>query len=483
VNTENPVLLIADHKWRDLPGLALLKVWLEERYATPAVIVHYNLWAAALAAFRPSVVCLPTLTGPREQEIARVAHASGSAVVVIPSEGIPVDREVLPVVACTHVNLSSVDLWLGWSDQVRDFQVAHGGLRPEQVVTTGVNRFDFYVQPYRAHLLPPADLRRRYGLRPDSPLVTWATNYGHAGYAKKATEAYIEHDWKVRGLTALPHYQDPRAYAHADARAMEQAHTAMLEVFQRFPHIDFIVKTHPAERLDIYLGYMERCRARGVRNVVLVNREYIGDVLNASSLHIHRYCTTGIEAWMMGVPTISLHSDDWHLDSSSGGSGGEGARHDQLVSSIDDISHWVSYYVAGGRPSADQQAGRDAHLRRWLFRVDGQCSSRQAALLAPLAAERRGSVRMRPLAFGRSLKGAARGLMTMAVNGVMRRPFDAALTLRSGKPAVNELGYIDRVTRQPDVDRWCVALRPGVRIAPTSSPAIREEVMAAGGAR
>jgi hypothetical protein len=285
----------------------------------------------------------------------------------------------------------------------------------------------------------------------------------------------------VRGLTALPHYRDARAYAHADARAMDQAHTGMLEVFQRFPHVDFVVKMHPAERLDIYLEYMERCRARGLRNVVLVNREYIGDVLNASSLHIHRYCTTGIEAWMMGVPTISLHSADWHLDASSGGAGGEGALYDQLVSSIDDISHWVDYYVGGGRPSADQQAGRDRHLRRWLFRVDGHCSSRQAALLAPLAAERRGSVRLRPLAFGRSLRGAARGTITMAANGVMRRPFDAPLTWRSGQPAVNELGYIDRVTRQPDVERWCAALRPGVRIAPTLSVAIGEEAMATRG--
>jgi surface carbohydrate biosynthesis protein len=488
VNTDHPILLIADHKWRDLPGLALLKVWLEERHSTRVVIVHYSLWAGALAAFRPSVVCLPTVTGPREQEIARVAHASGAAVVVIPSEGIPGDRELLPIVACEHVDLSNVDLWLGWSEHVREYQVAHSSLRPDQIVTTGVNRFDFYVPPYRSHLLAPAELRRRYGLRADSPLVTWATNYGHAGYAKTSTEAFIEHDWKVRGLTAYPHYSDPRKYARADARVMEHAHDAMLEVFQRFPHVDFIVKTHPAERLDIYLAYMARIRAAGVRNVALVNREYIGDVLNGSSLHIHRYCTTGIEAWMMGVPTLSLHSDDWHLDASSGGSGGEAAHHEVLVSSIDDISEGVAHYLAGGTPTAQQRVGRATHLQRWLFRVDGQSSCRQAAILADLAASRQRSIRVRPLTLGRSLKGAARGLAAMAVNRLAGRPFDAAIARRRvAGPEVNELGYIDRVTRQPDIDRWCQILRPAVHLhdrSPAAVPAIEEnEPMTAGAAR
>jgi len=481
-------LLIADHKWRDLPGLALLKVCLEEQHHTPAVIVHYSLWAAAVAAFRPSVVCLPTITGPREQEIARVARASGAAVVVIPSEGIPADRELLPVVACEHVDLSNVDLWLGWSEHVREFQLALSTLAPEQIITTGVNRFDFYVPPYRSHLLAPSELRRRYGLRPDSPIVTWATNFGHAGYAKTSTEAFIEHDWKLRGLTAYPNYSDPRNYARADARAMERAHDAMLEVFQRFPHVDFILKTHPAERLDIYLAYMARCRAAGVSNAVLVNREYIGDVLNASSLHIHRYCTTGIEAWMMGVPTLSLHADDWHMNAASGGSGGEAAQYDVMVSSVDDICRGVKYHITGGTPTPQQQAGRMAHLRRWLFQVDGQSANRQAALLAPLAAVRQQSVRLRPLTFGRSLKGVVRGFAVMAVNRLAGRPFDAAVSRRAAAgPEVNELGYIDRVTRQPDVERWCQVLRPAVRLHATSPPAVstpdEAELMTAGGGR
>src|SRR5205807_2236231 len=152
--------------------------------------------------------------------------------------------------------------------------------------------------------------------------------------------------------------------------------------------VTFIVKTHPAERLDIYLEYVERCRREGLTNVTLVNREYIGDVLNASSVHLHRYCTTGIEAWMMGVPTLNLHSDAWHLDRSSGGSSGEAARHDVTVSTAEDIERWIRFYLDGGQPGPDQRAGRRAHLERWLYRVDGQAANRQADILVHAMRER-----------------------------------------------------------------------------------------------
>jgi hypothetical protein len=113
-----PVLLIADHKWRDLASLALLKVQLEDDHGIPAQIVNYTMWDAALLAFRPQVVCPTTQTGPREQRIARVARASGARTVVIPTEGIPSAWKVMPILGCARVDLSNVDRWFTWNDRV-----------------------------------------------------------------------------------------------------------------------------------------------------------------------------------------------------------------------------------------------------------------------------------------------------------------------------------------------------------------------------
>ena len=48
-----PVLLIADHKWRDLASLCLLKVLLEDEHGIPARIVNYTFWDAAMLAGPP----------------------------------------------------------------------------------------------------------------------------------------------------------------------------------------------------------------------------------------------------------------------------------------------------------------------------------------------------------------------------------------------------------------------------------------------
>jgi surface carbohydrate biosynthesis protein len=460
VTSAAPVLLIADHKWRDLASLALLKVELEDTHGIPARIVNYTMWDAALLAFRPQIVCPTTQTGPREQRIARTARACGAATVVVPTEGIPSAWKVMPILGCAHADMSNVDRWLTWNDPVRDYMLAHTSLSADQVITTGVNRFDFYVDPLRALLKPREQLDREYGLMPGRPIVTWTTNFAHAGYALKDGE-FIQHDWTVRGLTKIPGFADARAYAQADLRSMRDAQQMMLAMFLRFPDVNFVIKTHPAERLDLYAEYLGACRAAGARNVVLVSREYIGNLLNATSVLVHRYCTTGLEAWIMGIPTLGLHLRDWHSDATDGGALGDAARVDHLVSTADDIGAGLSRYLSGRAIDATTAASRAAVLTRWLYRLDGRSTVRQAAAIAELAARRTATPRRNPLAYGWHLRGAAKRLGLMAVNRARGAPFDAALT----KPAtvagieVNELGFADRLTRQPDVVHWCATLR------------------------
>lgn len=474
-----PVLLIADHKWRDLPSLAWLKVLLEDDHGIPARIVNYTYWDAAMLAFAPRVVCPTTQTGPREQAIARAAKAMGARTVVIPTEGIPSAWKVMPVLGCAKVDLSSVDRWFTWNDAVRDYMLEHTCLGPDQLETTGVNRFDFYVEPLRQLLLRREALETRYQLAPGRPIVTWATNFAHAGYALK-DGAFIQRDWTVRGLTTIPGYADAQAYAEADLRSMRAAQGMMLEVFKRFPDVNFLIKTHPAERLDMYLDYVKRCRLDGISNVTLVSREYIGNLLGSSSAQIHRYCTTGLEAWIMGVPTLNFHLPGWDADPGGGGALGDAARFDHPVSSAAEIAEGLSQYLGGGGITASRAAGRSEVLRKWLHRVDGHSTARQAKAIAALIGRERIEPRRKPLALGWSLRGASKRLAIMALNAGRGVPFDMPLTtpLREGGIEVNELGYADRLVRQPDVDVWCERLRV-VRASLSSGRVVAQRVGAA----
>jgi surface carbohydrate biosynthesis protein len=475
-----PVLLIADHKWRDLPSMALLKVLLEDEHGIPARIVNYRFWDAAMLAFRPSVVCPTTQTGPRELAIARAAKRMGAGTIVIPTEGIPSAWKVMPILGCAHTDLSNVDRWFTWNDVVREYMVEHSSLGAGQVITTGVNRFDFYVEPLSRLLMPKEELERRYGLPAGRPIVTWATNFAHAGYALKDGE-FIQRDWEVRGLTSIPGYTDARAYAEADLRSMRDAQAIMLEIFRRFPQVNFLIKTHPAERLDMYQEYLQRCKAGGAHNVALVSREYIGDLLHASAVEIHRYCTTGLEAWIMGIPTLGFHLKDWHADSSGGGALGDAARFDHLVSTVDDVAEGLTRYLSGRPIDPAMAAGRAAVLRRWLHLLDGQSTARQAAAIATFVSSAALTPKRRPLALGVYGRGAVKRLGQMAVNTALGRPFDRPLVDPATHDGieVNELGYADRLVRQPDVAAWTARLRQLRRERPVPVPHAEEPVGAA----
>ncbi|MEO6235369.1 MAG: surface carbohydrate biosynthesis protein [Vicinamibacterales bacterium] len=455
-----PVLLIADHKWRDLASLALLKVELEDVHGVPARIVNYTMWDAALLAFRPQIVCPTTQTGPREQRISRLTRASGARTVVIPTEGIPSAWKVMPILGCAHVDVTHVDLWFTWNDVVRDYMLEHTPLSAGQVLTTGVNRFDFYVAPLRRMLKSREQLDREYGLMPGRPIVTWATNFAHAGYAL-ADGDFIQNDWTVRGLTTIPGYADARAYAAADLRSMIDARRMMLDMFLRFPQVNFIIKTHPAERLDLYVDYLAECRTKGAANVTLVSQEYIGNLLNSTSVLVHRYCTTGLEAWIMGIPTLGLHLKDWHADASGGGALGDAAQIDHLVTTADDIGAGLSRYLSGAGVDEAAAAARRTVLEKWLNRLDGRSTARQAAAIAALAGSGGATPRRNPFAFGPQLRGAGKRLAQMALNRALGRPFDLPLSAPAthGGVEVNALGYADRLARQSDVDAWCATLR------------------------
>lgn len=464
------VLLIADHKWRDLAALALLKVILEDEHGVSVRIVNYDFWDAALLAFAPDVICPTTQTGPRERRMARVARASGTSAVVIPTEGAPISAKTMPIVACSHTDLSNVTAWLAWSDEVRAYMLEHTRLTADQVVTTGVNRFDFYVEPYRRLLMPRDVLDQRYGLMPGKPVVTWATNFTHAGFVHRDS-GFIQRDWTERGLTKIDGFESARAFAEADLAALEEAQGFMLQAFKAFPDVNFLLKSHPAERRDMYMAYVQACRDSGARNVTLVSAEYIGNLLNSSAALVHRYCTTGMEAWLMGVPTLNLDLSTGHTDPAGGGAMGDAAAVDHSVSTASELTEGLRRYLGGAGPEPAQWAARHAVLTRWLHTLDGSATARQARVLADIARRHSTAPRRRPSAFGKELKGAVKRLAHMGLNTALGRSFD----LPFKKPrqeagiAVNALGYADRFTRQPDVERWCRQIRE-FRGAASSAP-------------
>ena len=75
-------------------------------------------------------------------------------------------------------------------------------------------------------------------------------------------------------------------------------------------------------------------------------------------------------------------------------------------------------------------------------------------------------------------------LAQMGLNTALGRAFDTPLTrpAQHGGVEVNELGYADRLVRQPDVERWCRTIRR-LRAELAGTPAALTEPVRADGAR
>lgn len=75
------------------------------------------------------------------------------------------------------------------------------------------------------------------------------------------------------------------------------------ELAKTFPDYSIVVRPHPTESQDIYRRIAAQCR-----NVKVTNEGNVVPWLMACQALIHNGCTTGIEAYAMGIPTISYRA-------------------------------------------------------------------------------------------------------------------------------------------------------------------------------
>jgi surface carbohydrate biosynthesis protein len=70
-----------------------------------------------------------------------------------------------------------------------------------------------------------------------------------------------------------------------------------------FPQLNIVVRPHPTERHDVYNEIAARCS-----RVHVTNQGNVVPWILATRAVLHNGCTTGIEAFMMGVPAISYRA-------------------------------------------------------------------------------------------------------------------------------------------------------------------------------
>lgn len=463
------VLLIADQKWRDLPGLAAVKVWLEDRFGVSVAIFPFSGFEAGMFLVRPHAVVLNHMNGWKNQSIARIVRKMGSRVIVIPNEGRPQNNDFMKYVTGQLGALSLVDLWLTWSDTVREAMVQRRAMPTDSVKMTGTPRFDFYVEPLRSIIMSRTDFLKKHGLIPGRPNVCWATNFVLARHVRTNTLDFLVDDFRNLGISQIPGYSNPVHLAKRDLEVRLQTLNILKRLCGRFRQVNFILKPHPHEEIGDYEAFVLGCRAEGLDNIALVTEEYIWDVLNAVDIHIHRLCTTGIEAWLMGVPSINFHMTSygaWTLKVE--GPGKEALAGDDLVTEENSLADRIEFYLQGGQMDPNRLASQKNYIQRWFYRLDGLAAFRCAEQIASHLATSRPNPK-----FKMSLLGP-RAIAKIFINRSLGRPLDTPIRTRikyhNGVP-VDFLGQRDKSVQPNDVNAWASKIREVLRTGESRSQA------------
>jgi surface carbohydrate biosynthesis protein len=178
--------------------------------------------------------------------------------------------------------------------------------RPEsaQIHITGNPRNDMLRPEIRCmYESKVEDLRRYYG---DFILVNTNFNHVNAFYPSmnlfqpiKDLEEKPVFGRAAKGMT--PEYAEGLR-SHKQA-VFEDFKNLIPELDRAFPNQAIIVRPHPTENQDIYRHIASRCK-----RVQVTNEGNVVPWLMAARALIHNGCTTGVESYLLGIPTISYRA-------------------------------------------------------------------------------------------------------------------------------------------------------------------------------
>jgi hypothetical protein len=375
------VQLLCDHKWRDLPNLTAAKLELER--LGHRVLVSTTKDAVPLMQwFRPDCVVFNHLFGETYRKLSRALHDAGIAVVLLPTEG-AMRPEYVSIAAGEFADFSACELFLPWSENAARRLRERWQLSETASPAIGCTRFDFYSPQFASAITSRDDFCRQYGLDPRRPIVTWATQYGYAHLvdATAAREKLVREAVDV-GLIAcnerigVKFKEIPRM--HAEGR--DAAAGGFFAAAKALPHAQFVVRPHPVEDRDYY---RRKTRELSLDNVAFAPSDYIWNVLNASDVHLHRQCTTAVEAWMWEKPTIEMGMDafrHWRWPDREAGSN---TVHDeaQLVRTIGE-------YLDGRKVDEAVLRYRREYIHEWFGPADGRRCLTAARMISEFLARR-----------------------------------------------------------------------------------------------
>ena len=360
------ILIAVDHKWRDLAGYVYAGLLLE-RLGHRVDYVRNNLEKHYISSIKPDLVLMNHLIPTKKQEFAKYLQRQNIRVAIMPTEGMPTLEGMRNHMGGKHCDLSAVDLHFVWNQPMADILRENQTLADDKIVVVGVPRFDFYRKPLTSILLTKSAFLKKYELDTRYPLVTFATNFTQASFHTSNQDFYLRNAKKYgRDKVIEELYGDLDDVPKRDFMSREIFLDAFVKLVRNFPEVNFVLKLHPTEDHQFYKDLISKNLSSSASRVRIIVHEYIWDVLNATDIELNRSCTTAIESWLIGKPTIEmqLNPDEYYFSA-------EFASGSDMVRSSDELVEKVSYYLSGASVPQSLQRAREQFIQKWCHSPDG----------------------------------------------------------------------------------------------------------------
>ena len=370
----SPVVWLVDNRTRDLDVAALVAYHLRQR-GVPCLLEPLEAFRAVLAAYRPGMIVFNHLFASHLVDWSRRLRDIGVLTGLLTNEGMMRSQEARLFQSGRHHREGHVDLFFCWNEAHRQTIEQEGVYKDAQVEAIGVPRFDFYFEPW-------AKVVRQRDPEPRSrPRVLFCTNTGLAKFEDLPREHGDRH------FAAWARYQknygDPweRVEAQGKARRKFVEHAAALAASGKY---EIVFRPHPAESEDFYHGWLTSLPMEHRGNVRIDRRSNITSLILDCDLQISEEgCTTGVESWIAGKPTIGLtmyHNSPLNFE--------ERAQCHIRSENPALLSALVDAQLAKPEQAEFRELRRQ-HLAKWCGSPDGRSCERIASAIAEMLCVRR----------------------------------------------------------------------------------------------
>lgn len=369
-----PVVLLVDSKTRDLDVAALISLHLREL----GVVCHLEpleAFRAVLAAYRPGMVIFNHLTASHLVAWSKRLAEIGVLTAVLPNEGIAYDQHDLNYLAGRHHRDAHIDFIFAWNEPYRQAAVAERGNRKTDVEVVGIPRFDFYFEPWSQNYerLPATEGSR--------PRILLCTNFVAAKFKELPR---IEGDklfaqWVGR-IPLYDNYRDA-IEAHWRARIRLLDYLQALLITDKF---EVVLRPHPREDLRFYSDWIAVLPTEHREQLRFAPSTPISSLILDCDLEIScETCTTAMESWIAGKPTVELifeRNPLWYRQ--------EQAQCNVECADPARLPSIVEHELNNPRQPARQELRRK-HLEKWAATPDGRSSLKLAQTVARAIQEKK----------------------------------------------------------------------------------------------